>query len=132
LIFIKAPRVLALLQNRRPDNTGSIMPPSDSAASQEPGLWRAFAAAPHRMMFLPGVLQAVMVMLFWLAELLGRLGWWPPLPLVLASVFGACVSDAVRAVPVFHFRIPVHGLPALDGRSRSYRPRNTSPSSCCS
>lgn len=62
------------------------MPPSDSAASPEPGLWRVFAAAPHRMMFLPGVLQAVMVMLFWLAELLGRLGWWPPLPLVLASV----------------------------------------------
>jgi uncharacterized protein involved in response to NO len=37
------------------------------------------------MMFLPGVLQTVMVMLFWLAELLGRLGWWPPLSLVLSS-----------------------------------------------
>ena len=37
------------------------------------------------MMFLPGVLQTVMAMMFWLAELLGRLGWWPPLPLVLAS-----------------------------------------------
>jgi len=62
------------------------MPPSDTAASPEPGWWRVFAAAPHRMMFLPGVLQTVMVMLFWLAELLGRLGWWPPLPLVLSSI----------------------------------------------
>ena len=46
-----------------------------------------FSAAPHRMMFLPGALQTVLVMLFWLVELLGRAGWWPPLPLVLSSTW---------------------------------------------
>lgn len=39
------------------------------------------------MMFLPGALQTVMVMLFWLAELLARVGWSDSLPLVLPSVW---------------------------------------------
>ncbi len=37
------------------------------------------------MMFLPGVFQAVLVMLFWFAELLGRTGLWTSPPLVISA-----------------------------------------------
>ena len=37
------------------------------------------------MMFFSGVLQSMLIMLFWLVELLGRAGWLPPLLLVLPS-----------------------------------------------
>ncbi|MCR4302300.1 MAG: NnrS family protein [Sulfuricaulis sp.] len=55
--------------------------PTDS----EPTRWQVFTAAPHRTMFLPGVLQSVLIMLFWFAELLGRVGWIPPLLLALPA-----------------------------------------------
>lgn len=84
------------------------------------------------MMFLAGALQTVLVMLLWLAELLARAGWWPSLPLVLASTWahvflmlfglfpffifgflftvyprwmGGPVIPAVRYVPVFVFLV---------------------------
>jgi len=47
--------------------------------------WRTFTAAPHRMMFLPGAFQAVLVMLFWFAELLGRTGLLASPPLVISA-----------------------------------------------
>ena len=52
-----------------------------------PVKWEVFTAAPHRMMFFAGALQTVMVMLFWLAELLERAAGWPSLPLVLPSTW---------------------------------------------
>lgn len=79
------------------------MLPSDTSAGPEPGLWRVFAAAPHRMMFLPGVFQTVTIMLFWLAELLGRLGWWPPLPLVLSSASAHVFLMLFGLFPFFIF-----------------------------
>ena len=39
------------------------------------------------MMFFAGAVQTVLVMLLWLAELLGRTGLSPPLPLVMASTW---------------------------------------------
>lgn len=79
------------------------MPPSNTSADPEPGYWRVFVAAPHRMMFLPGVLQTVMVMLFWLTELLGRVGWWPPLPLVLSSTWAHVFLMLFGLFPFFIF-----------------------------
>jgi uncharacterized protein involved in response to NO len=37
-------------------------------------LWNSFTAAPHRVMFFGGALQAIAVMLWWLYELLTRFG----------------------------------------------------------
>jgi len=38
------------------------------------GIWRTFAAAPHRMFFLGGIVQSVLVMAWWLVDLAGRYG----------------------------------------------------------
>src|SRR5512142_193528 len=49
-------------------------------------IWDAFAAAPHRVMFFGGALQALAVMLWWLTELVTRYGLvghpvdWPVAP----------------------------------------------------
>lgn len=45
--------------------------------------WQVFSAAPHRMLFFPGVLQLLLTVGWWLIVLLGRAaGWAPPsLPL---------------------------------------------------
>ncbi|MBS4098720.1 MAG: NnrS family protein [Sulfuricella sp.] len=42
--------------------------------------WRAFSAAPHRMMFFAGATQGVLTILWWLVDLLGRYtGLYAPL-----------------------------------------------------
>lgn len=42
--------------------------------------WRIFTSAPHRLFFLGGVLQSVLVMMWWLADLVGRFGgFYPPI-----------------------------------------------------
>jgi uncharacterized protein involved in response to NO len=66
-------------------------------------LWRVFAAAPHRMMFLPGALQTVLIMLFWIAELLARVGWSDPLPLVLSSTSAHMFLMLFGLFPFFIF-----------------------------
>jgi uncharacterized protein involved in response to NO len=40
--------------------------------SQVNSVWRTFSAAPHRMMFFGGAVQGLAVMVWWMAELLGR------------------------------------------------------------
>ena len=48
--------------------------------------WNSFTAAPHRVMFFGGALQALAVMLWWLVELASRYGiighpmTWPIMP----------------------------------------------------
>ena len=76
---------------------------TDESPAPEPGWWRVLTAAPHRMMFLSGVLQTVLVMLFWLAELLGRTGWWAPLPLVLSSTSAHVFLMLFGLFPFFIF-----------------------------
>ncbi|WP_018152728.1 NnrS family protein [Leeia oryzae] len=50
-----------------------------------------FSSAPHRMMFFVGVVQTLLVMLWWGATLGGRFGWWPPLPEGVSSHEGHLV-----------------------------------------
>ncbi|MCR4346667.1 MAG: NnrS family protein [Sulfuricaulis sp.] len=76
-----------------PDNT------NHSASSR----WDSFTAAPHRMMFLPGALQTVLIMLFWLAELLARAGWSEPLRLVLPSISAHVFLMLFGLFPYFIF-----------------------------
>ncbi|MBI3571700.1 MAG: NnrS family protein [Gammaproteobacteria bacterium] len=55
------------------------------------------------MMFLLGALQAVLVMLFWFAELLARAGWSSPLSLVLPSNWAHVFLMLFGLFPFFIF-----------------------------
>ncbi|MHB8535259.1 MAG: NnrS family protein [Sulfuricaulis sp.] len=65
--------------------------------------WKIFSAAPHRMLFLPGAAQAVLVMLLWLAELLGRAGIVPLPPMVLAPAWAHAYLMLFGLFPFFIF-----------------------------
>jgi len=55
-------------------------------------------------MFLAGAVQMLLIMLFWLAELLGRAGpGWPPLPLMLPSTFVHAFLMLYGVFPFFIF-----------------------------
>lgn len=62
-----------------------MIPPSERPAPS-PLRWRIFTAAPHRVMFFGGALQAVAAMLWWLVDLATRYGMpshaidWPVAP----------------------------------------------------
>src|SRR3989344_4233320 len=79
------------------------MPSTDTSPLPEPGHWQVFSAAPHRMMFLAGAIQAVLAMCLWLAEMLGRTGLWPPLPLVLSSTWAHVFLMLYGLFPFFIF-----------------------------
>lgn len=51
---------------------------ANPAPEQPPSIsrWRIFAAAPHRMLFVAGATQLMLVMILWSAELLARAGVW--------------------------------------------------------
>ena len=68
------------------------------------GHWDAFSAAPHRMMFFSGVLQSLLVLLLWLAELLGRYTpAWAPLPLSIPSTAAHSLLMLYGVFPFFMF-----------------------------
>jgi len=65
--------------------------------------WTVFAAAPHRMLFLPGAAQAVLAMAFWLAELLGRAGLVPLPPMAITSTWAHVFLMLFGLFPFFIF-----------------------------
>jgi uncharacterized protein involved in response to NO len=66
--------------------------------------WQVFTSAPHRVMFFAGALQTALVMLLWLAELLGRAAlWWPTLPMVLPSMLVHTFLMLYGVFPFFIF-----------------------------
>ena len=72
-------------------------------SSPELSTWRIFSAAPHRMMFLAGAIQAVVVMGFWLAELLGRAGLWPVLATAIPATWAHIFLMLFGLFPFFIF-----------------------------
>ena len=74
-----------------------------SAAPNPPHGWGVFTAAPHRMLFFAGAVQTVLVMLLWLAELLGRTGLSPSLPLVITSTWVHTFLMVFGLFPFFIF-----------------------------
>lgn len=49
--------------------------------------WHIFSAAPHRLFFFAGALQAVLTILWWLTDLAGRYGgWYAPINWTLSPV----------------------------------------------
>jgi len=55
------------------------------------------------MMFFAGAVQAVLIMLLWLAELGGRAGWWAPLPTVIPSTWAHAFLMLYGLFPFFIF-----------------------------
>jgi uncharacterized protein involved in response to NO len=55
------------------------------------------------MMFFPGAVQAVLIMLLWLAELWGRAGWWATLPTVIPSTWAHAFLMLYGLFPFFIF-----------------------------
>jgi len=55
------------------------------------------------MMFFPGAVQAVLIMLLWLAELGGRAGWWAPLPTAIPSTWAHAFLMLYGLFPFFIF-----------------------------
>lgn len=66
-------------------------------------LIRRFASAPHRMLFMTGMLQIVLVMILWAMELAGRAGLLAAPPLILAPVYGHTVLMLYGIFPFFIF-----------------------------
>ncbi len=66
--------------------------------------WRAFAAAPHRMLFFAGAAQIVLTMSLWLFELLSRAsGWGSTAPLVLPALWAHAFLMLYAVFPFFIF-----------------------------
>jgi len=76
---------------------------TDTLPVPEPGHWQVFSAAPHRMMFFPGAVQALLIMLLWFAELAGRAGWWPLLPTLIPSTWAHAFLMLYGLFPFFIF-----------------------------
>jgi len=68
-----------------------------------PSRWGVFAAAPHRLLFLPGAAQAVLAMALWLAELLGRTGIVPLPPMVVTPTWAHIFLMLFGLFPFFIF-----------------------------
>ncbi len=67
------------------------------------GLWRVFTAAPHRMLFLGGAAQIVLVMALWATELAGRAtGAWT-LPWSMPSSWAHAFLMLYGVFPFFIF-----------------------------
>lgn len=75
----------------------------NTAPSNPPHSWTVFIAAPHRMMFFAGAVQTALVMLLWLAELLGRAGLSPSLSLVLTPTWVHSFLMVYGLFPFFIF-----------------------------
>ncbi len=75
------------------------------------GRWQVLRGAPHRMFFLPGVVQALLVLGLWTAELTGReTPLWPPLAMALPAtwVHGFLMLYGLFPFFVFGFLLTVY------------------------
>jgi uncharacterized protein involved in response to NO len=66
-------------------------------------LTRTFCSAPHRMLFLPGMLQLALVMVLWTLELAGRAALLAAPAMVLAPVHGHTLLMLYGVFPFFIF-----------------------------
>lgn len=89
--------------------------------------WRAFTAAPHRVMFLVGALQGLATMIWWLADLLGRYTrLYPPFDWAIPSPWAHAYLMIYGFFPFFIFGFLMTTYPNwMNGRkvpARHYLP----------
>lgn len=66
--------------------------------------WRHFTSMPHHVMFAMGALQAVLVMLWWLADLGGRYGgWYTPIAWTIPSPWAHLYLMVYALFPFYMF-----------------------------
>lgn len=69
-----------------------------------PSLWQTLCAAPHRLFFFAGTVQALLVMLWWLADMAGRYaGWIPVMQWQLAAADAHALLMIFTLFPCFMF-----------------------------
>lgn len=71
--------------------------------ARPPSRWRVFTAAPHRVMFFGGALQAIAAMLWWLADLIMRYGMRQPIEWTVASPAAHAYLMIFGLFPFFMF-----------------------------
>ncbi|MHB8348051.1 MAG: NnrS family protein, partial [Acidiferrobacterales bacterium] len=73
------------------------MTQGNSAAAHRPGIWQVLSAAPHRMFFLAGTAQIVLIMV-----------WWA---ITLSGLYGILPASGTRLNPVWaHAFLMIYGL----------------------
>jgi len=66
--------------------------------------WQTFSAAPHRMLMFGGVIQLLLPLLLWSAEMAGRYtSAWPPLPFAVGSTDAHLLLMLFTIFPFFFF-----------------------------
>jgi uncharacterized protein involved in response to NO len=90
-----------------------------SLGGNPPSVWRTFAAAPHRIMFTAGAIQACLGMSWWLLEILDRFIDWYDLPSLRVSPDWAHAYLMVYGFfPFFMFGFLMTALPSWVNRER--------------
>ncbi|HKO88480.1 MAG TPA: NnrS family protein [Burkholderiales bacterium] len=82
------------------------------AAPGEVGRWRILTAAPHRLMFLLGVTQIVLSLLWWSIDLLGRYAqWYSPIQWSVPSLYAHAFLMMYAVFPLFVFGFTLTSMP---------------------
>lgn len=90
-----------------------------TAETLAPGTWQRFTAAPHRIMFLAGTIQALLTLTWWLADLSGRYaGWYLPPQWPLPPNWIHAFLMIYGFFPFFVFGFLMTAMPSWMGRER--------------
>jgi uncharacterized protein involved in response to NO len=80
--------------------------------------WKVFSAAPHRMLFLGGMIQLILTVALWEAELIGRftVSLWLPLQTVISSTWAHAFIMLYGLFPFFIFGFLMTTYPRWMGK----------------
>src|SRR5690606_17714480 len=93
---------------------GDTTPPPGAPARST---WEIWTAAPHRVMFLFGVLQIVVTMAWWLIDLAGRYaGWYTPVAWTVPPGWAHAFLKIYTVFPLFVFGFSMTALPNWTGQ----------------
>lgn len=82
--------------------------------------WEVWTAAPHRMMFLFGVLQIVVTIAWWMIDLAGRYGgWYEPVAWTVPPGWAHAFLMIYTVFPLFVFGFSMTALPNWTGQRLS-------------
>ncbi len=94
---------------------GQASPARDGGGPPPP--WRVLAFAPHRPLFLLGVMQIVLTMLWWTIDLAGRYaGWYAPVAWAVPPPWGHAFLMTYALFPLFIFGFAMTAVPNWTGR----------------